>query len=404
MQLKKDLHYVGVNDRSKTLFESLWPLPQGISYNSYLITDEQVALMDTVEAHFFELYLQNIHKAIGSRPIDYLIINHMEPDHSGCINLLRKYYPHLTLVGNAHTLRMVDGFYGTGGNRLQVNNGSLLSLGERKLQFHLTPMIHWPETMMTWDQSGSILFSGDAFGCFGALNGGVTDTTIDISPYWDEMTRYYSNIVGKYGAQVQKALQTLSHLPIEMICSTHGPVWTSEIHHVISLYHRMSRFEAHHGLVICYGSMYGNTLRMAELIAEGASEEGLQTIRMHDVSRTHHSYIIADIFRYRGLIVGAPTYNGQLFPDMENLLREISSRGIRHRLFGYFGSFTWAGQAIKQIALLTQGLQWESVTTPIEMKQGDIPSVEEECRTLGRKMAQLLMNPINQISATFHQG
>jgi flavorubredoxin len=166
----------------------------------------------------------------------------------------------------------------------------------------------------------------------------------------------------------------------------------------------MSRFEAQHGLVICYGSMYGNTLRMAELIAEAASEEGLHTIRMHDVSRTHHSYILADIFRHRGLIVGAPTYNGQLFPDMENLLREISSRGIRHRLFGYFGSFTWAGQAIKQIALLTQGLQWESVTTPIEMKQGDIPSVEKECRTLGRKMAQLLMNPINQTSATYHQG
>lgn len=392
MQLKKDIHYIGVNDRSKALFESLWPLPQGISYNSYLITDEQVALMDTVEAHFFELYLQKIHKAIGSRIIDYLIINHMEPDHSGCINLLQKYYPHLTLVGNAQTLRMVNGFYGTSGNRLQVNNKSTLSLGRRELEFYLTPMIHWPETMMTWDKSGGILFSGDAFGCFGALNGGVTDTTTDISPYWDEMTRYYSNIVGKYGAQVQKALQTLSHLPIDMICSTHGPVWTTQAHRVISLYEQLSRYESDNGLVICYGSMYGNTLRMAELIAEAASEAGLHTIRIHDVSRTHHSYILADIFRYRGLIVGAPTYNGQLFPEMENLLREISSRGIHHRLFGYFGSFTWAGQAIKQIALLTQGMQWKIVAPPIEMKQGDIPSVEEECRTLGRKMAQHLFH------------
>lgn len=390
MKLKKDLYYVGVNDRTKDLFESLWPLPQGISYNSYLMVDDKTALIDTVDVNFFEEYLYRIRKAIGHRPIDYLIINHMEPDHSGCINLIRQYYPEITIVGNAQTLRMAEGYYGPIGKWMQVNDGDSLPLGKKTLTFHLIPMVHWPETMVTFSITDNTLFSGDAFGCFGALSGGVTDYSIDTFPYWGEMVRYYSNIVGKYGLQVQKALQKLSNLPIGMICPTHGPVWTSEADRVISIYDRMSRYEADNGLVICYGSMYGNTLRMAECIAETASEAGVRTIRMHDVSRTHHSHILADIFRYRGLIVGAPTYNGQLFPDMENLLREISSRGIRHRLFGHFGSYTWAGQAIKQITLLTQEMQWEHVKPSIEMKQGDFASVEEECRKLGRNMTERL--------------
>lgn len=392
MHLNENIYYVGVNDRMKTLFESLWPLPQGISYNSYLIVDERVALIDTVDVNSFEEHLRRIRRVIGNRPIDYLVINHMEPDHSGCINLIRQYYPEITLVGNVQTLHMVDGFYGTGGTRLTVNGCDVLPLGRRMLTFHLTPMVHWPETMMTFSPSDGMLFSGDAFGCFGSLNGGVTDTAIDTSPYWGEMVRYYSNIVGKYGTQVQKALQKLSHLPIRMICPTHGPVWTKEVNRVVTLYDRMSRYEADNGLVICYGSMYGNTLRMAELIAETASEAGVRTIRMHDVSRTHHSYILADVFRYRGLVVGAPTYNGNLFPEMENLLKEITSRGVRHRLFGYFGSFTWAGQSVKHIKSLTEGIQWESAAPPVEMKQGELAQVEEGCRALGRGMAHGLVS------------
>lgn len=391
MQLKENLHYVGVNDRTKKLFESLWPLPQGISYNSYLMVNERIALIDTVDVNFFEEFLYRIRQAIGYRPIDYLIINHMEPDHSGSINLIRKYYPDITLVGNVQTLRMVDGYYGLGGNRLQVSDGDTLSLGDKALTFHLIPMVHWPETMVSFSPTDGVLFSGDAFGCFGALNGGVMDSAIDTAPYWDEMVRYYSNIVGKYGPQVQKALQKLAPLKIKMICPTHGPVWTTDIPRVISLYDRLSRYEGDEGLVICYGSMYGNTLRMAECIAEAASGAGVRTIRMHDVSRTHHSYIIADIFRHCGLIIGAPTYNGGLFPPIETLLSELVSRNIRQRLFGHFGSYTWAGQAVKQIANLTQSSQWESLTSPVEMKQADFTSVEEACRALGREMAHRLM-------------
>lgn len=391
MLLKENLHYVGVNDRTKDLFESLWPVPKGVSYNSYLVVNERVALIDTVDANFFEEYLRRIRRAIGYRPIDYLVINHMEPDHSGSINLIRKYYPDITLVGNVQTLRMVDGYYGEGGKRLQVSDGDSLSLGDKVLTFHLIPMVHWPETMATFMPEDGILFTGDAFGCFGALNGGVSDTSMDTAPYWEEMVRYYANIVGKYGAQVQRALQKLSSLSIRMICPTHGPVWTGEIPRVLSLYNRMSRYEGDEGLVICYGSMYGNTLRMAEAIAEAASEAGVRTIRMHDVARTHHSYIIADVFRHRGLIVGAPTYNGDLYPPLETLLKELVSRDIRHHLFGYFGSFTWAGQTVKRVAALTDRCQCEVVAPPIEMKQGNFPAVEEACRTLGRVMASRLL-------------
>ena len=391
MQLKEKLYYVGVNDRTKGLFESLWPIPAGISYNSYLMVGERVALIDTVDVNFFEEYLRHIRRVIGHRPIDYLVINHMEPDHSGSINLIRKYYPDITLVGNAQTFRIVDGYYGVGGNRLMVSDGDVLPLGDRQLTFHLIPMVHWPETMATFSPEDGALFTGDAFGCYGALNGGVVDTVMDTTPYRDEMVRYYANIVGKYGPQVQRALCKLSRLPVRMICPTHGPVWTEEIPRVISLYDRMSRYQGEDGLVICYGSMYGNTQRMAETIAEAASAAGARTIRMYDVARTHHSYILADVFRFRGLIVGAPTYNGDIYPPLDDLLKKLVARDIRHHFFGYFGSFTWAGQTVKRITALTDRCQCEVVAPPVEMKQGDFAAVEEACRTLGRTMALRLM-------------
>ena len=398
------IHYVGVNDRNKHRIEALWPLPYGVSYNSYLIDDDIVALVDTVDACYFGTYINKIKSIIGDRPIQYLIINHMEPDHSGSINMIRQHYPDIVIVGNKQTFSMIEGYYGVVKEQYTVKDGDFLALGKHMLRFYLTPMVHWPETMMTFDETDGVLFSGDAFGCFGTLDGGFIDRRINLDKYWEEMIRYYANIVGKYGSPVQKALQKLGGLPIKTICSTHGPVWTEEIPRVVSIYDRLSRYEAEEGVVIAYGSMYGNTEQMAEAIASELSAQGIKNIVMHNVSKSHPSYILKDIFKYKGLIVGSPTYSNQIFPEVEALLGKILLREVKNRFFTYFGSFTWAGQAIKQIALLTQGLQWESVTTPIEMKQGDIPSVEEECRTLGRKMAQLLMNPINQISATFHQG
>ena len=390
-QITKGTYYVGVNDRNKNLFEGLWPLPNGVSYNSYLIVDEKVCLVDTVEVDFFIPYIRNIQEVIGDRPIDYLVINHMEPDHSGAIELIRKYYPNITLVGNKKTFGMVQGFYGIGTNLLEVKNGDRLALGSRELQFVLTPMVHWPETMVTLDPTTCTLFSGDAFGCFGALNGGVIDAQINCDTFWLEMVRYYSNIVGKYGTPVQNALKKLQGVQIDYICSTHGPVWHEHVAKVIGLYDRMSRYETEEGLVICYGTMYGNTERAAEMIARAASEAGVKNIVMYNVSKTHHSYIIRDVFRYKALIVGAPTYNAGLYHEMEVLLSELAGKDIKNHLLGWFGSYAWAGKAVDRIAEWNETkLHFEPVGTPVELKQSLNDETTAQCLALGKAIAQRL--------------
>ncbi len=391
MKIKGNVHYVGVNDRTKALFESLWPLPNGVSYNSYLIDDgDTVALVDTVDVSFFEVYLKKIRSIIGDRKINYLIINHMEPDHSGAISLIKQYYPEIVLVGNKKTFDMVEGYYGVAGNRLVVNEGDALNLGHHNLRFYLVPMVHWPETMVTYDETEGILFSGDAFGCFGALNGGCVDRNINTDVYWDEMRRYYSNIVGKYGAPVQKALKKLGGLNITTICPTHGPVWEEQIPKVIDIYDRLSRYEGEEGVVIAYGTMYGNTAELAETIAEELSAQGIKNIIMHDVSHTHHSYILSDIFKYKGLIVGCTTYNTQLYPSMEALLSKIAGRDMKNRIMGYFGSFTWASAAVKKIGEYTEKLKFEVVGDPVEMKQSMSADNYVQAKELAKAMADRL--------------
>ena len=395
-EITNGIHYVGVNDRHKHIFEGLWPLPYGVSYNSYIIADEKIALVDTVEADFFTQYLDNIRSVIGDRPIDYIIVNHMEPDHSGSLTLIKKYYPNAKIVGNKKTFGMMQGFYRVGndtdGDTLEVKNGDTLQLGSHTLAFTLVPMVHWPETMVTLDTTANVLFSGDAFGCFGALNGAYIDAEMNCDIYWDEMLRYYSNIVGKYGTPVQQALKKLAGVKIDYICSTHGPVWHEHIERVVGMYDRLSRYEGADGLVIAYASMYGNTERAAEVIARAASEAGVKNIIIHDVSRTHHSYIIADIFRYRALILGAPTYNNGLYPQMESLLSELAGRDMKNRLLGWFGSFSWAGKAVKTIGEWNETrLHFEPVGTPVEIKQSLDEATTRACEELGRAMGERLL-------------
>lgn len=386
---------MGVNDRNKHLFEGMWPLPYGVSYNSYLIDDEQVALVDTVDACFFEVYLHKIKSIIGDRPIQYLIINHMEPDHSGSISLIRQYYPDITIVGNKQTFGMIEGFYGVSGQRLEVKDGDALSLGHHHLRFYLTPMVHWPETMMTFDETDGVLFSGDAFGCFGTLDGGFLDSRINLDKYWDEMVRYYSNIVGKYGNPVQKALTKLGGLPISTICSTHGPVWTENIGKVVGIYDKLSRYEAEEGVVIAYGSMYGNTEQMAETIAAELSAQGIKNIVMHNVSKSNASFILKDIFKYRGLIIGSPTYCGQIYPEVNALLERILLREVKGRYLGYFGSFCWAGMAVKRMGEFAEKSKLELVGAPVEMKQAMKEVTYEQCEELARAMAERLKQDRN---------
>ena len=392
-KITENIYYVGVNDRNKSLFEGLWPLPYGVSYNSYLIDDEKVCLIDTVEVDFFTQYIEHIQEVIGNRKVDYLVINHMEPDHSGSIALIKKYYPDIRVVGNKKTFGMMQGFYGVSSpSDVEVKNGDKLSLGGRELTFVLTPMVHWPETMVTLDAGSRVLFAGDAFGCFGALNGGVIDSEMNCDTFWLEMVRYYSNIVGKYGTPVQNALKKLAGVPLDYICSTHGPVWHDYVEKVVGIYDRLSRYESEEGLVICYGTMYGNTERMAEVIASAASQAGVKNIVIYNVSKTHHSYILRDIFRYKGLIVGAPTYNTSLYHEMDVLLSELAHNDMKNRLIGWFGSYGWASKAVAKIQEWNDtALHFEVVGEPVEMKQAMDDATRTRCEALGKAMAERLI-------------
>lgn len=391
IEIVKDTYYVGVNDRKKEKFEGLWPLPNGVSYNSYLIVDDKVCLIDTVEVDFFSQFIENIREVIGDRPIDYIVTNHMEPDHSGSFTLMQKYYPNVQVVGNRKSFDLLKGFYGISGCEYEVKQGDTLELGHHTLKFFMTPMVHWPETMMSLDITTHTIFTGDAFGCFGALNGGLLDSEINCEPFWLEMVRYYSNIVGKYGIPVQNALKKLADEQIDYICSTHGPVWHEHLKKVVALYDRMSKYETEEGIVICYGTMYGNTERMAEEIARAASQAGIKNIVVHNVSKTHHSYIIRDVFRYKGLIVGAPTYNTGLYHEMDVLLDQIANRDIKNHLIGWFGSYGWASKAVVKIKDWNDNhIHFEAVGEPVEMKQSLTPEVAEQCRALGRAMAERL--------------
>lgn len=384
----KDIYYVGVNDRQKALFENLWPLPGGVSYNSYLIVDDKTVLVDTVDICYSDLFFKRVAKLLNGRKLDYLVVDHMEPDHAGSIRLLRQIYPDVKIVGNKQTFGMLAGYHGITDGLHEVKEGDTLDLGHHKLSFYMAPMVHWPEVMVTYEETEKVLFSADAFGTFGTLDGGVLDTDMDTDRFWSEMTRYYANIVGKYGGPVQRALKKLSGLDIQTICSTHGPVWTRQSGDVIALYDRLSRYEGLDGVTIIYGSMYGHTEQMAEDIATALSDGGVRHIAMHNVSKSHGSYILRDVFNYRGLIVGCPTYSGQLYPEVEMVLSEIKLREVKDRLFSYFGSFTWAGAAVKHLAAYAEAMKWEVVGTPVEQKQGI--STEEQCIALGQAMAERL--------------
>ena len=393
-EIAKDLFYVGVNDRIKHKFENMLPLPYGVSYNSYLLVDEKVALIDTVEISFGDVFMHKIQSQLKGRQIDYLIINHMEPDHSGSLSLLRKYYPNVTLVGNKKTMEMVQGYYGIDDNTLEVSDGETLFLGRHKLQFHLTPMVHWPETMMTFDETENVLFSGDAFGCFGTLDGGVIDSEMNLDKYWDEMYRYYANIVGKYGAPVQKALQKLTPLDIKIICSTHGPVWKEQASRAVDIYDQLSRYEAKEGAVVVYGSMYGNTERMAEAVAQGLVQNGIKNVVLHNVSVTDASDILRDIFKYKGLVLGSPTYCNDLYPEIDSLLKKIEIRGIKKRDFAYFGSYSWAGVSNKKLAEFGEKMKWRVVGFSVEEKMGLKADNYLGCVQTGKKLAELLRTEI----------
>lgn len=387
-EIVKGVHYVGVNDRTTTRFEGIWPLPYGVSYNSYLVCGAQKnAVIDGVEVSHCFKQIDRIKEIKQDIKIDYLIINHMEPDHSGGVVALCREFPEIKVVGNAKTADMLKGYYGLEKNVIVVADGDCIDLGGKTLQFHLTPMIHWPETMMTYLVEDKMLFAGDAFGCFGALNGGIVDTEMDTSGYYPEMTRYYSNIVAKYGLFVQKALAKFADVPVDYICSTHGPVWHDELKKVIGVYDKLSRGESEDGVVIAYASMYGNTEEMVDVVARQLAVNGIKNIKVHNVSYSDESFILRDIYTYKGLIVMSPTYNGCAFPKIEALLSSLQLRATSGKVFACAGSFTWASAAVKRINAMVEKLKFTHVDGDVEMKQGMSGDVAEKCRALADRFA-----------------
>lgn len=361
--------YIGVNDRKKHLFENNWPLPYGVAYNSYVIADEKTAVIDTLEYGSDSDYLKKIDTAINGRRLDYLIVNHMEPDHSSMIGGLMKVYPDMIVVGNAKTFQILKSYYEITPCRFhEVKDGDILDLGYHKLQFAITPWVHWPETMMTYDTTEQILFSCDAFGSFGTLDGGIFDDEINFDDRWEsEMRRYYSNIVGKWSGMVQKALSKLSGVPVKFICPSHGPIWRENPGKVIGLYDKWSRYEAEEGCVIAFASMYGNTEKIADAIARKLSEKGIRNIRIFDASKTHPSFILNEIWKYKGLVLGSCAYNGDMHPMMTTLTHEISISAPAGRVLGIFGGSTWNASGAKALASFAEKAKMEVVGEPIQI-------------------------------------
>lgn len=391
VSLSKNIYWIGANDMETGLFEGIWPLPRGVAYNAYLIDDEKVAVLDTVKKGFLPQFIEKIQSVLGKdRSIDYLIVNHMEPDHSGAVKVMRDLFPGMQIVANHKTLDFLKGFYGIEDNIKIVEDGETLNLGKHSLTFYLTPMVHWPETMVTYENITQTLFSADAFGGFGVLQGGIFDDEVDLDYYENEILRYYSNIVAKYSPMVQKALLKLKGLPIKTIASTHGAIFRKDPAYIIDRYDRWSRQETEKGVVIVYASMYGHTQTMAEAIARAVACEGIETIRLHNVSRSHLSFILTDIWRYRGLILGSSTYNMKMSPYMDMLVSTLDNDKLKNRLIGVFGSYSWSGGAVKALKAYAENSGNTVLEPVVEAKHAPDSDAIEQCRRLGKKMAQTL--------------
>ena len=342
MRISDDIRYVGVNDHAVDLFEGQYTVPNGMSYNSYVIFDDKIAVMDTVDAHFTHEWMDNLQNLLGDRAPDYLIVQHMEPDHSANIANFMKLYTNATIVSSAKAFAMMEQFFGTdyADRRIVVGEGDTLPLGKHTLAFVTAPMVHWPEVIMTYDTADKVLFSADGFGKFGALD-------VD-EPWADEARRYYIGIVGKYGAQVQSVLKKAATLDIAAICPLHGPVLTENLGYYLGLYNTWSSYAVEEeGIVIAYTSVYGHTKKAVELLADKLRAGGCPTVRVYDLARCDMAAAVADAFRYSKLVLATTTYNAEIFPFMHTFITHLTERGFRGRTVGLIENGSWAPLAAK---------------------------------------------------------
>lgn len=361
--------YVGVDDKDLDLFESQYVVPNGVSYNSYVILDEKVTLMDTVDQRATKEWLENLDAVLEGRTIDYLVVSHMEPDHAANAKTLLDKFPNMKIVGNAKTFAMMSQFFDVDltGRSVVVKEGDTLNLGAHTLQFIMAPMVHWPEVMVTYEETEQILFSADAFGSFGALNGHLFADEVNFDRDWlDDARRYYCNIVGKYGIQVQAALKKLSALSIRTICPLHGPVWRENLEYLLSKYDLWSRYVPEDNAVaIFYASMYGDTENAANILAAGLAEGGIKNIALYDVSVTDVSVLIAEAFRCSHLVFAAPTYNNGVYPAMYNFLHDMGALSLQNRTIGLIENGTWGPVSAKQMQQLFSEMKQMNVLEPV---------------------------------------
>jgi flavorubredoxin len=354
-EVSENLYWVGGNDRRTSLFENIHPIPEGVSYNSYLLLDEKTVLLDTVDWSIGAQFIENVQYVLDGRPLDYMIINHMEPDHAACIEEIRCRYPDVKVIGNKKTFDFMEQFgFKVNENCIEVKEGDTLSLGKHEFLFISAPMVHWPETMATFDTTNGVLFSADAFGTFGSLDGKLFNDEVNFErDYLVPARRYYTNIVGKYGPQVQSLLKKASDLDIKYICPLHGPVWRTDIDYFIDKYDKWSSYEPEEkGVLIVYGSMYGNTEKAAENLAMRLVEKGMSNITMYDASKTHVSYLIADAFKYSHIVLASATYNLNIYPPVENFIRDMKALNLQKRTVAVIENGTWAprsGQLIREL-------------------------------------------------------
>lgn len=391
LKINDSTYYFGQNDRTQTLFEHLYPLPHGMAYNNYLIKDEKNVLLDTVDVKFSERFFSQLDSALDGEPLHYLIVQHMEPDHSGSIGLLLRRHPEVTLVGNKKTKTMLEGYGVCTDKFMEVDEKTPLNIGSRELQFVFAPMVHWPEVMFTYDPKEKVLFSADAFGAFGAIDGGFWDEQHDLATYMPEAHRYYTNIVGKYGSFVQRTLDKALKLDIEVIAPIHGVVWRKHISEILELYRQMATYEAEPGVVVIYGSMYGNTEELAEEIGRSLGAHGVNRVVLHHMGYSSASQVISDVFRYKGVIIGSPTYNNGVWPNVQDVLYQLAERNIPDRLYSVFGSGTWNPNTIKPLEEWAEARKWTKVADPIKLSQA--PSAEDKAAAweLGRVMAEAVL-------------
>lgn len=386
-----DILYLGASDRRLSLFENIYPIPRGTSYNSYLVLDEKTVLIDTVDKSVSDRFLENLEYGLQGRTLDYVIVNHMEPDHGATLGEILHRFPNVTVVGTAKTLTMMRQFFSWPGEEyfMAVKEGDTLSTGHHQFVFVMAPMVHWPEVMVTYDATEKILFSADAFGTFGALNGNIFADEVAFEQNWlADARRYYTNIVGKYGQQVQTLLKKGDGLEVRMICPLHGPIWRKNIQWILDKYQKWSTYTPEdRGIMIACGSVYGNTENAVEILANRLAEKGVQNIALYDVSQVDVSVLIGEAFRCSHLVFAASTYNGGIFTPMENLLLDLKAHNLQNRTVAVIDNGSWAAAAGKQMKELLHGFKNLNV---LEESITLASSVREEQRVALEALAEKL--------------